>query len=313
MKLVLTAIMTAFIAAFIVSGCRSDEKKPEAAGPVLAEVNDGVITPEDFMITLDLLYLPSERPRYTTPEGRRSLLNLMTAMELFYQEGKRQGLDSDPHIEKAVDNFRRYLVYHTLITRNITGDAIKNYFQRNFVHVAVIKIAKPKNAGVEAVNKLGAKADMALAKLKAGKNFEDMARKYSDHPSKINGGDLGPITATRDWPIEMLRAAAALREVGELSPVVEAPDGFYILKLVEPHGALSMDGLTNNIQQFIYTQMLQQNIKNYATQLQAMADIKLHPEVLEEMKLAQPSETGDVTIPTIPPPGIPLVAGAAAE
>ena len=288
----------------IVLGCRS-KKAAEQSGPVILKVNDSELTPEDYMISLQLLYFPAERPRFTTPQGKRSFLQLLTVMELFNQEGKRRKLEQDPYLKRVVKNFQRYLIYYTLITQNINSETMQSYFERNFFHVAVIKISKPKAADDKTIAELRDKARKILDTLKGGADFAEMAKKYSDHPSKENGGDPGPITFSKQWPLEVLQGAATLKEVGELSRVVEAPDGFYILKLVEPYGKLDVSKLSDKILMNIFDVLFQENIKNYASQLQTMADIKQFPEVLDKVNMEVPKMGEGKMIPTIPPPGIP--------
>ena len=293
-------------------GCRS-KKKAEASGPAILKVNDAVLTPEDFMISLELLYFPSERPRFTTPEGRRAFLQLLTVMELFNQEGKRRKLDEDPYIRRVVENFQRYLIYYTIITQNITSETMKTYFERNFFHVAVIKITKPQAADEKTIAALRGKAEKILDMLKGGADFAQTARKLSDHPSKENGGDPGPITFSREWSVEVLQGAATLKDVGELSRLVDAPDGFYILKLVEPYGRLDISKLGDKMQMSIFDTLFQENVKNYATQLQLMADIKQFPEVLEKVEIKTPMLEKDKKIPTIPPPGVPAIEAGGSQ
>jgi peptidyl-prolyl cis-trans isomerase SurA len=61
------------------------------------------------------------------------------------------------------------------------------------------------------------------------KNFEDMARRWSDGPSSTQGGRL-PLMPLNDLVAEYSAAAAAL-EPGEISQVVETSFGFHIIRL----------------------------------------------------------------------------------
>jgi len=292
------------------SSCSNEKvEKAKIGEPVLARVNDRVITPTDFLITRQILYFPSERARYSTPEGEMALLKHMVGMELFYQEGLRQQLDEDPQIKAAVENFRRYLIYYVMITRNITPENIKDYFQRNFYHVAVIKLDRPRDASDSETERIRERAGKILEKLRSGADFGELAKKYSASPGASNGGDPGVIGYTGEWPAEVLQAAASLRNVGDISGVVEAGDGFYILKLIEPHGRLDLSGLTDRIQELIYNTMVRENYKNYVSQLQVIADIEFNPENLKYVspeKLEQ-YEAEKISVPTIPPPGVPEV------
>ncbi len=307
------ALLSLFIIAFA-SFCSDEEtRQAKTDQPVLARVNKRAITPVDFWITRQLLYFPSERAHYSTPEGKKALLKHMVGMELFYQEGVRQGLEKDPKIKEAVENFKRYLIYHTMITRNITPESMEDYFQRNFYHVAVIKLSNPEDASEADLNEIEAQAEKILEKLKGGADFAELAEKYSDLPSADNGGDPGIIGYTGEWPSGVLQAAASLQEVGDISRVVKAEDGFYILKLLEPHGQMELSGLTNRIQELIYNTMIRENYKNFVTQLQAIADIEFNPENLEYVEPGKmgKQEKKEIAVPTIPPPGVPEVKEAA--
>ncbi len=67
-----------------------------------------------------------------------------------------------------------------------------------------------------------------------GATIEDLARRYSDGPTASQGGGL-PMVAATDLLPEYAAAAAAL-EPGELSEVVNTPQGYHIIRLNERQG-----------------------------------------------------------------------------
>ncbi len=73
-------------------------------------------------------------------------------------------------------------------------------------------------------------AEQIDARAKKGENFAQLAKKYSDGPSGVRGGDLGSFS-----PRQMVKpfadAAVALKP-GQISGVVETPFGFHIIKRV---------------------------------------------------------------------------------
>ena len=69
-----------------------------------------------------------------------------------------------------------------------------------------------------------------------GKNFEEMARKYSSGPSSRNGGLL-PLMPLDDLVSSYSAAAAALAP-GEISEVVETQFGFHVIRLNKREGDL---------------------------------------------------------------------------
>ncbi|MDD5309094.1 MAG: peptidylprolyl isomerase [Deltaproteobacteria bacterium] len=72
-------------------------------------------------------------------------------------------------------------------------------------------------------------AKQVCEKIKAGADFAQMAKQYSDCPSKERGGDLGVFPSNAMAP-EFTAGVQALKE-GELSPEpVESPFGFHVVK-----------------------------------------------------------------------------------
>jgi len=76
-------------------------------------------------------------------------------------------------------------------------------------------------------------AEGLLAELKKGANFEELAQARSDDPgSAARGGSLGVFGAGRMVkPFE--EAAFALKNVGDVSDVVETQFGFHVIRLDE--------------------------------------------------------------------------------
>ncbi|MBU2591354.1 MAG: SurA N-terminal domain-containing protein [Nitrospinae bacterium] len=94
----------------------------------------------------------------------------------------------------------------------------------------LIKVAPDadKKSVEEAIKKGGA----IIRELEAGKDFAILARKYSDDPSAINGGDLGFFVKGGGMIKEFEDAAFALKE-GETSYLVRTQFGFHIIKAEE--------------------------------------------------------------------------------
>ena len=68
-----------------------------------------------------------------------------------------------------------------------------------------------------------------------GEKFSTLARLYSEDPGSMSkGGELGMASRSIFWPA-FSDAAMALK-VGQVSQVVETPDGFHIIQLIERDG-----------------------------------------------------------------------------
>jgi peptidyl-prolyl cis-trans isomerase SurA len=79
------------------------------------------------------------------------------------------------------------------------------------------------------------KAQLILDSLKAGADFAELAKRYSEDPgSAAQGGDLGFVKRGVFYP--EFEAAAFRLQQGELSDVVESPVGFHIIQMLERRG-----------------------------------------------------------------------------
>lgn len=96
----------------------------------------------------------------------------------------------------------------------------------------ILKIPEASKATKEKYRKF---AQAILDSIKAGADFAEMAKKYSEDPgSAKKGGDLGFVKRGVFYP-EFEAAAWALKP-GQISDVVETPVGFHIIQLLEKRG-----------------------------------------------------------------------------
>lgn len=101
--------------------------------------------------------------------------------------------------------------------------------------VTIYHIFQNPKASEKLKKKFRDKALALLDSVKAGKDFAELARKYSDDPgSASQGGDLGFVKKGVFYP-EFEEAAFKLN-IGEISGVVESPVGFHIIQLLERRG-----------------------------------------------------------------------------
>ncbi len=124
----------------------------------------------------------------------------------------------------------------------ISEDELKAAYQQNLqkyevpnrVHVAhiLLRTAGKTDAEVEEVRK---KAEDVLKQAKKGGKFEDLAKKYSEDPSKDKGGDLGWILQGQTVA-EFEKAAFSLTK-GSLSDLVRSQFGFHIIKVLDKESA----------------------------------------------------------------------------
>ena len=116
-------------------------------------------------------------------------------------------------------------------------------------------------------------AESILAQAKAGADFAELAKKYSeDEGSKANGGDLSYFGRGRMVP--EFEAAAFSMEPGQISDLVKTQYGFHIIKVVDkrPGVTQSIDEVRPQIQQMLAAQIADQQITDRAQKLQDRID-----------------------------------------
>ncbi len=119
----------------------------------------------------------------------------------------------------------------------VSSKEIEDYYQNNqekFGQPKRVKVrhilirADAKDA--EASAKAKQKAESIQKEAAGGKDFSQLAKQYSEDPgTKDRGGEIGFIT--KGMVVPEFEQAAFSMKVGEISPVIQTPYGFHILKV----------------------------------------------------------------------------------
>ncbi len=168
-------------------------------------------------------------------------------LKAFYENNKARYANSIPEKRAA-----RYILIDSARLASqtkVTQDDIQRYYsqhqdeyrvpeQVNVRHI-LVKTPPPGPEGKvdqKAVDAARAKAEDLLKQLKAGANFEELAKKNSDDPgSAKEGGSLGWVQKGRTVP-EFEQAAFSLPK-GGLSGVVRSTFGFHIIRVEDKQEA----------------------------------------------------------------------------
>ena len=107
----------------------------------------------------------------------------------------------------------------------------EKYQQPETVHARHILLKLDKEASPEEVAKRREKAVEIMEKAKAGDNFAELAKTYSEGPSKEKGGDLG--TFERGDMVKPFSDKAFSMAPGDISDPVRTQFGWHIIKVEE--------------------------------------------------------------------------------
>jgi peptidyl-prolyl cis-trans isomerase SurA len=160
---------------------------------------------------------------------------------------KMYGMSIDKIKRELRDDVRKSLMTQRLQEKNFgkvdaTRREVEDFYETYKDSIGTIPeklnlfhIFQNPKAGEKLKKQFRDKALALLDSIKAGKDFAELARKYSDDPgSASQGGDLGFVKKGVFYP-EFEEAAFKLN-VGEISGVVESPIGFHIIQLLERRG-----------------------------------------------------------------------------
>lgn len=118
---------------------------------------------------------------------------------------------------------------------------------RGEVTVAHILLSAPKTGGDAAATQALLRADTVLRALKAGKNWNDLVKQYSEDKYTVNnGGELQRFGAGRMVPA-FEEASFALKKPGDISEPIKTDYGYHIIKLIEKFPPRSFDSMKEEL------------------------------------------------------------------
>jgi peptidyl-prolyl cis-trans isomerase D len=168
-------------------------------------------------------------------------------LKAFYERNKATYNNSIPETRKV-----RYAVLDTAKIQaetTVSHEELQTYYDQHRedyrvpeqvnVRQLLIKTPLPGSDGKvdpKGVEEARKKADDVLRQLKAGANFEDLAKKYSEDPSAKSGGSVGWIQRGR-FPSRDVEKAAFSLSKGGASDVINAGYAFVILRVDDKQAA----------------------------------------------------------------------------
>lgn len=133
-----------------------------------------------------------------------------------------------------------------------------------------------KKGGAEELAKTEAKANEVLAKARAGVDFAELAKKYSQDPAAAkDGGDLGSFKRADMLP-EIGNTVAAMKP-GDISPLVLSPAGLHIIKLEDKSQGEGkpFEQVRDAIEDLLYKKKSDERFAQWVKDLRAAASIEI--------------------------------------
>ncbi len=157
------------------------------------------------------------------------IVQYLIERHLLAQKALKEGLANDEEYKRRLRFYQykalRDAYFFKKIKPRVTPDKVKAVYEKETKKLKPVERVRARHILVSTKEE----AEKVLNELKAGKKFEDLARKYSKDGSKEFGGDLGYFTKDEMVPA-FSRAVFALK-VGEISRPVKTEYGWHIIKL----------------------------------------------------------------------------------
>ncbi len=177
---------------------------------------------------------------------------------------------------------QKFVEKHIAPQVTVTDEEVQAYYEANpnefehnvLVHAAHILIKVSPWADKETRRKAKQKLVDIRVQIEAGAGFAEMARKYSEGPSKANGGDLGYFGYAQMAP--SFETAAFALKPGEISEVVTTQFGYHLIKVYDrrPAGKETLEEAAPILKSRFQRERLDTHLRQVVDQLKAKASIE---------------------------------------
>jgi peptidyl-prolyl cis-trans isomerase C len=207
--------------------------------------------------------------------------------ENFTRQLKTVGMTEAELRKKLTEEAIADAVLEREITFEVTDADVKKFYDENpaefeqpeRVHAAHVLIGTRGENGEEmSADKKKEKLKLAediLKRARAGEDFGQLAKEYSDDPGSKNKG--GEYTFPRGQMVPEFEATAFGLEPGKISDVVTTQFGYHIIKLIEklPSSKVELAKAEPQIKQFLKTRGVQKLIPPYMDKLEKAANVEI--------------------------------------
>lgn len=269
-------ILLMLIGMIVFSSCKKEEE-----GKIVARVGKTTLTVEEL-----LSQIPPQLLVNASPETRRSLLDTWVSNELIYQDALRKEVDKKPEVAQQLEFTKKQIVIQAAMqdliisARFIPESEARAYFREH---------EEEYNTTIEvshiSLNSMGEGMNI-LEKLKEGKNFASLARKYStDSATAKKDGYFGSFRKGDLIRLPLFEEYAfSLEKPGDITSVVQTEFGFDIIRLIshkKSREEIEYEDVAESIMQFLSQEKLEKISSAFIDSLRNLYKFEIHQEVLE--------------------------------
>ena len=194
---------------------------------------------------------------YTQEEYRHRIKEQMLRMQLINLEVKSKIAITEEEIEDYYDQHK------------------EGYQEQGRYHLRTILVRVSSSATAEESGEALKRIEAAVEAFEAGVEFEGLAQRYSDDITAKEGGDLG-LFQIDELSREFRETVRGMKE-GEISPIIETPQGYQIVMLeqITHEEGKSLEEAKLQIQDKLYNELVEKKYKAWLEELRERSYIEI--------------------------------------
>lgn len=208
-------------------------------------------------------------------------LQALIDVKLFAVAGRAEGLAERPDVQHAIENAIDDVLAAALLAERARLVPVDESSLRQYYDAHPGEFANPGRVRARhIVVKTPDEAASLLGRLRRNGDFAELAKANNIDTTRGTGGDLGWVS--RGVMVEPFDRALASLKIGEISPVIQTPYGFHIVKVedIEAGTRKPFAAVTPQIRQ----QILQSALESWKSELQKKHTVKVHDAVLNSLR-----------------------------
>ncbi|MCB8877321.1 peptidylprolyl isomerase [Acidisoma silvae] len=272
------AVLASTALAFPLAAQAQTSTAPAAAPAGAAQKNPVIATVDGTDIYLSDMQdmsrnLPQQLQSMSPEQLYPILLDQLVDQKAMAIQARKDGMLNDPAVKRQIEVGTDQVLQGALIRKaigpDITPDAVKAVYDKDYANKPGVEEVHARHILVATE----AQAEDIIKQLDkdGGKNFADLAKKYSTDPGSVNGGDLGWFKKT-DMVPAFADAAFAMKDNQISQTPVHSQFGYHVIQVLghrtDPAPTLA------DVQDKIRNQLIQDGIHKLLAQARAAVTVK---------------------------------------
>lgn len=253
--------------------------------------------------------------------SKQQLLEKMIDREALLVKALEAGLDKDAEVIRSYHNLLigklRQMELDPLINNAaITDEEIRSWYEENkashtkpgkvrlaMIHMKTHEKMSPEKLGD--IRERMAEARKKALTLSGERGFGKLAAEYSeDRTTRYKGGDIGWVNEGRSyrWEQAVLDAGFALENIGDISELITAETGLYLVKLLDRRksAVTPLEKVKARIRHKLLMEKQRQIEKDFLGNKRSDTETETYPEALEAVHLPVGTRQEKRAAPTLP-------------